>query len=109
VPPHTGPNVLPNTPMLSQLLRHAGSGRIAIRDLVMGVEKTYAELLSDALNLRNVVAESLSPSVKSAIANGEEVFVGVLAAGGYEYAVAVLAIMALGAAIVPMSESDLQD
>jgi len=104
VPPHTGTNILPNTPMLSQLLRHAGNGRLAIRDLNMGVEKTYAELLSDVLHLRNVVDEGLSQPIKAALANREEVFVGVLAAGGYEYAVAVLAVMALGAAIVPMSK-----
>jgi malonyl-CoA/methylmalonyl-CoA synthetase len=90
--------------MLSQLLRHAGNGGLAIRDLNMGIERTYVELLSDVLHLRNIVEAGLSPSIKAALARGEEVFVGVLAAGGYEYAVAVLTVIALGAAIVPMSK-----
>jgi hypothetical protein len=103
VPSHTGANVLPNHPVLSQLLRHASHGRLAIRDLNLGVEKTYSDLLSDVIHLRNVVETILSPSVKAALGNGEEVYIGVLAAGGYEYAVAVLTVMALKAAIVPMS------
>ena len=104
VPQHTGPNVLPNTPMLSQLLRHAYHGRLAIRDLNLGVQKTYADLLSDVLYLRNIVKARLSPGIKKALENGEEVYMGVLAAGGYEYAVGVLTVMALKAAIVPMSK-----
>lgn len=102
-PRHTGPNILPNTPILSQLLRHCHRNRLAIRDLNLGVEKTYSDLMSDVVHLRNVVEARLSPGVKAALENGEEVYIGVLAAGGYEYAVAVLAIMALKAAIVPMS------
>ena len=104
IPRHIGPNILPNTPILSQLLRHCQSNRLAIRDLNLGVEKTYADLLSDVVHLRNVVEARLSPGVKAALVNGEDVYIGVLAAGGYEYAVAVLTIMALKAAIVPMSE-----
>jgi malonyl-CoA/methylmalonyl-CoA synthetase len=103
VPRHTGSNVLPKTPMLSQLLRHAHHGRLAIRDLNLGVERSYGDLLSDVLYLRNLVEARLSPSVKAALENGEEVYIGVLAAGGYEYAVGVLTVMALKAAIVPMS------
>lgn len=105
VPRHAGLNVLPNSPILSQLLRHAHHGRLAIRDLNLGVEKTYSDLLSDVLHLRNVVEARLSSSVKAALED-EEVYIGVLATGGYEYAVAVLTVMALKAAIVPMSKAD---
>ena len=104
VPPHNGSNVLPNHPILSQLLRHASHGRLAIRDLNLGVEKTYSDLISDVIHLRNVVEARLRPKIKVAIDNGGEVYIGVLAAGGYEYAVAVLTVMALKAAIVPMSK-----
>jgi malonyl-CoA/methylmalonyl-CoA synthetase len=105
VPRHVGANVLPNSPILSQLLRHAHYGRLAIRDLNLDVEKTYSDLLSDVLHFRNFVEARLSRSVKTALENGEEVYMGVLAAGGYEYAVAVLTVLALKAAIVPMSKS----
>src|ERR1700709_2068885 len=97
-PQHGGPNILPNTPMLSQILHHAlHPKRIAVRDANTGVEKTYADLLSDFLHLRNHIEARLSPTIKRALENGEEVYVGVLAAGGYEYVVAVLAVMALKA------------
>lgn len=75
---------------------------MAIRDVVAGVEKTYEDLLADALMVRAAVENVLSEDVKSQLANGDEVFVGVLAAGGYEFAVAVVAALALGAAVVPM-------
>jgi malonyl-CoA/methylmalonyl-CoA synthetase len=106
VPPHRGQNMLPNTPMLTQILHHAlKPGRMAIKDLNTGAEKTYAHLLADVLYLRNHIETKLTPSAKKALDDGEEVYIGVLAAGGYEYVVAFLAILALKAAIVPMSKS----
>jgi len=41
VPSHTGPNVLPNSPLFGKLLRHARRERIALRDLGLNIEKTY--------------------------------------------------------------------
>lgn len=41
VPRHNGPNVLPNSPFFGKLLRHARRDRIALRDVGLGVEKTY--------------------------------------------------------------------
>lgn len=107
VPLHRGPNVLPNTPMLSQILHHAlKPGRLAITDLNSGVEKTYAHLLADVLYLRNYIEASLPSATRRKLDNEEDVFIGVLAAGGYEYVVAFLAVMALRGTIVPMSESN---
>ncbi|KAI1616648.1 hypothetical protein EDD36DRAFT_142252 [Exophiala viscosa] len=105
VPSHEGPHVLPNSPFWGKLLRHARRNRTAIRDVDLGVSKTYGQALSDALSLRAVIARSLPRSILDDIARGEEVYIGVLAAGGYEFTVAVLAILALGAAFVPMSVS----
>lgn len=102
VPRHQGPLVLPNSPFFGKLLRHARRGRLAICDVVAGVEKTYEDLLSDALTLRAATEYALSEDVKKELADGKEVFVGVLAAGGYEFAVAVVAALSLGAAVVPM-------
>jgi malonyl-CoA/methylmalonyl-CoA synthetase len=49
--------------------------------------------------------DSLSQEVRQKLDQQEEdVFVGVLSAGGYEFAVAVVAVLALGAAIVPMCQ-----
>jgi malonyl-CoA/methylmalonyl-CoA synthetase len=102
-PRHRGPNIYPNSQLFSRLLRHARRGRIAIRDLNLGIEKTYGQLLADALGLRSVLEESLGPDVIRRIENGEEIYIGLLAAGGYEFAVGLLAVLALGAAVVLMS------
>jgi malonyl-CoA/methylmalonyl-CoA synthetase len=67
------------------------------------VEKTCLELLSDVLACREVIAKSLRAETLSAISRGEEIYIAVLAPGGYEYAVAILAVLALGAAVVPMT------
>ncbi|ETI27264.1 hypothetical protein G647_09947 [Cladophialophora carrionii CBS 160.54] len=103
VPSHLGPNVLPNSPFFSKLLRHARRDRLAIRDVDLGLEKTYTDILSDALCFRAVLEGSLASDTLRALRDGDEVYIGVLAAGGYEFTVAVLAVLAIGAAVVPIS------
>lgn len=104
-PPHHGPNVLPNSPFFTKLLRHASRKRLAVRDHALaGVEKSYADLLSDALALRTVLVDQLSEDVRRDLEEKGEYFVGVLAPGGYEFAVAMVAGLAAGLAVVPMSE-----
>lgn len=103
-PRHRGDHILPNTPFLAQLLRHAHKELLAIRDDSLAIERTYVQLLADALSLRNTIAAKLPHDALAHIDCGREAFIGILAAGGYEYAVAVIAIYALGAAVVPMSE-----
>lgn len=104
VPPHTGNHVLPNSPLFTKLLRHARRNLLAIRDNILKIEKSYGELLSDVLAYRGFLESVLGEEVLQRIENREEVYVGVLAAGGYEFTVALLAVLALGAAVVPMSE-----
>ena len=105
VPPHTGDAILPNSPLFSRLLRfaHRQPPLLAVRDVNLKVEKTYLQLLTDVLALRNAIRATLPPEVLQDLDGGGEVYVGVLMPGGYEYAVAVLAVLALGAAVVPMS------
>ena len=103
------PNTLPNSPLFTRLLRHAHhASRTAIIDLNLPVparqqQKTYATLISDILTFRNCLRRSLRPGDVQAIERGDEVYVAVLAAGGYEWSVAMLGVLALGAAVVPMS------
>ncbi|KAI9369541.1 hypothetical protein BJX61DRAFT_549505 [Aspergillus egyptiacus] len=110
VPPHTGDTVLPNIPFFDKLLRyaHREPPRVAIRDLNAGVEKTYLQLLTDVVALRRKLREILPWSVLKALDRDEEVYVALIAPGGYEYAVAFTAIIALGAAVVPISMLYLQ-
>ncbi|OQU98198.1 AMP-binding enzyme domain-containing protein [Cladophialophora immunda] len=102
VPQHCGDHVLPNSPLFGKLIRHARRGRVALRDRGLGVEKTYGELLDAVLAFRKVVEASLSPDTRARLRRGDEVYIGVLAAGGLEFTVAILAVLALGAAAVPM-------
>ncbi len=50
-----------------------------------------------------MLEDSLAPDVLRILRRGDELYVGVLAAGGYEFAVAMIAALAAGAAVVPMS------
>jgi malonyl-CoA/methylmalonyl-CoA synthetase len=104
-PAHRGINVLPNSPLFGKLIRHARRDRLAVRDLQLGLEKTYGDLLDAVLSFREVVNASLPPATKTALEQGGEVYIGVLAAGGWEFTVAVLTVLALGAAVVPMCKS----
>ncbi|GAB7341285.1 hypothetical protein MBLNU457_7557t1 [Dothideomycetes sp. NU457] len=103
LPSHEGINVLPNTPFFAKLIRHARRNRLAVYDVDMGLKKTYGDILSDALTLRQVIKKQLGSDVLAALRAGREIYVGVLSAGGYEFTVAMLAVLALGAAAVPMT------
>jgi len=105
IPPDVGDRVLPNSPFFNRLIRfaHEDPLPLAIRDLNTNVEKTYLQLLTDVLAVRNKLRQSLTSEAIEDISQGVDTFIGVFAAGGYEYTVAMLAVLALGAAVVPMS------
>ncbi len=103
---HSGPHVFPDLLYFSRLIRLAyKEDLIAVKDLTFGYTASYAQLLTDALHFRNVLRRALNPAVVERIDNSEEVFVNLLGPGGYEFTVAFLALMALGAVIVPICMS----
>jgi malonyl-CoA/methylmalonyl-CoA synthetase len=53
--------------------------------------------------MRNVLLNTLDPDIIRKLEADEEVFINLLATGGYEFAVAFLALMAVGAAVSPLS------
>ncbi|KAF2486637.1 hypothetical protein BDY17DRAFT_308065 [Neohortaea acidophila] len=106
VPRHVGRNIFPGSPFFNRLLRfaHALPPRICVRDDNLGKEFTHIQLLSDVLAFREKVwNDFLTPEVRRQLDNREEVYFAILAAGGYEYTVATVAALAMGAAIVPMT------
>ncbi len=107
LPCHEGPNVLPNSPLFSKLLRYARQNRIAIKDVNLVIEKSYGDLLADALALKVVLEGTLDADTLERLEREKEVYIGILAPGGYEFVVALLAVLAIGAAAVPMSKSSL--
>ncbi|KIW59750.1 hypothetical protein PV05_00021 [Exophiala xenobiotica] len=101
---HQGPNVFPNFYFFSRLVRLSyKTDLIAVTDLTFGYTANYAQFLTDVLNLRNVLRSSLSPEVVARLDRDEEVFVNLLGPAGYEFTVAFLALIALGAVTVPIS------
>ena len=105
VPSHVGNNILPADPLFTRLLALAcqPKQRIVIRDVNTGVEKNSAELLSDILNLRRVLKQSLSQATLDDLQNGKEVYISVVGPGGYDFTVGILAALSLGAGASPFS------
>ena len=110
IPAHRGIKILPNSPLFAKLLRyaHRRPQRHAVRDFNAGVEKTHLQLLTDVISLRRVIESTISHSVRASLQSGEDVYMSILAPGGYEYTVAFLAILAIGAAAVPLSKLHFQ-
>lgn len=55
------------------------------------------------LALRETVLNTLDVATLEALSQREEVYIAVVAAGGYEYTVAMLTVLAMGAAAVPIT------
>lgn len=103
LPQHLGPNVFPNFPVFQRLVMTASqASSIAIDDVTNEVKKTYAELLSDTLHMRNAIWTRLDANTRLRLLQGDQVLLNLIAPGSYEFAVGFLAILALGAIIVPI-------
>lgn len=105
VPKHVGHDILPNHSLFNRLIRfaHHNPPRVCVRDENTGQEATHVQLLSDVVHFRSRIWRNLTPPVREALNGRGEVYLAVLAPGGYEYTVAMLAVLALGAAVVPMT------
>ncbi|KAI6859501.1 acetyl-CoA synthetase-like protein [Hortaea werneckii] len=105
VPKHVGHNILPNHSLFNRLIRfaHHDPPHLCVRDDNTGQEATHVQLLSDVVHFRSRVWRNLTPPVRDVLNRRGEVYIAVLAPGGYEYTVAMLAVLALGAAVVPMT------
>lgn len=105
VPRHVGEHILPCEPLFTRLLNvaHQKPSSVAVRDLNTQIERTYSGLLNDVLSLRSEARKRLSPEINQELDNGDEVYVTVLAPGGYEFVVGVLTALALGAAVNPLN------
>lgn len=102
-PSHVGPLVLPNFPLFLRLAGHASnSNTTAIDDRTNDIQANHLQLLTDCLHVRNTLLASLSEEVQEQLWQGEEVYFILLAPGSYEYAVAFLAILAVGGIVVPI-------
>jgi malonyl-CoA/methylmalonyl-CoA synthetase len=109
MPRHVGPNILPNYNVFIRLLGYGAQSdaraAIAINDVTNGYAATHLQLLTDVLNVRNVLYDSIQEKTRQRLWKGEEVFFNLLGPASYEFAVGFLAILAIGGVIVPICES----
>jgi malonyl-CoA/methylmalonyl-CoA synthetase len=105
-PRHVGPKIFPDFATFHRLLylSYASPDKIIIDDVGAGIQATAAQYLSDILHLRNVLFAKLRPELQQKLLTGGDVYICLMAQGGYEFSVALLAILALGAAAVPMGK-----
>lgn len=93
-------NVLPNDPLFLKLLTLANGKyrhKPIIRDVKLKLERNILSLLGDVVCFKKVIKQSLTCQTLQDLDDGKEVFICICAAGGYEFTVAILATLALGA------------
>ncbi|KAL3468804.1 acetyl-CoA synthetase-like protein [Aspergillus californicus] len=94
----------PGDPFFENLLRNAQLySHVIIADAMLGIQATYKQLLHDVNNLRAAIRQNLLDALLDLDGNirKDEVFFGVLIPGNYEFVVALVASLAMGAAIIP--------
>jgi malonyl-CoA/methylmalonyl-CoA synthetase len=79
------------------------SSHLAVKDITFGFSATYAKQLADVLHLRNALRHTLHPETIASIDQGKNVVMLLLGLCGYEFTVGILALVALGAVVVPIS------
>lgn len=107
LPRHVGSNVFPDFTAFHRLLYlgHLQQDKVLVHDVAAGVKATVGQYLSDILHLRNTIFMRLEPATQRKLLRGGEVYICLMAHGGYEFAVAIFAIVALGAVAVPICKS----
>src|SRR5690348_14857813 len=96
----------PNEPYfrdLAHLTRRLSSTHRIIVDHRVGTSATLAQLFSAILACRAMLAQKMGVSALDCIRQGKECFVATLLPPGYDFIVAPLAALSLGAGLVPLS------
>ncbi|KAL4964047.1 class I adenylate-forming enzyme family protein [Aspergillus stella-maris] len=96
---------VPERPWLTQFYQHCQRDPSArfIRDLESDKEATWAEFLLEVLVHRERLKHQLDSETLQRLQDpNDEVFIAIIAAGGFDYAVLLFAIVTLGAVVVPL-------
>lgn len=99
---------LPDEPHFRQLVHNSQTIQHAIfRDPECLVDAGYDQLLSDILSLKHRLYEALPASSfdEKGMIQEERPYICILAPTGYEFVVAAFAVLAVGAAMVPLGNS----
>ncbi|KAL4748746.1 hypothetical protein BDW72DRAFT_195488 [Aspergillus terricola var. indicus] len=97
---------LPNEPIFKQLLALSGKvNHIVVHDPNNGVDADHTQLLTDLARMRSVLRVSLPRSIfdeAGIFIKEDKPYVFVLSDGNYEFIIAALSILSIGAAVVPL-------
>ncbi|KAH0846872.1 putative AMP-binding enzyme [Fonsecaea pedrosoi] len=96
---------LPGSLLFIQLLNHATQAVATplIKDLTEGIQRSAIQLLSDVVHLRQVIRAALPPAALQQLQDGLPLYLTIVAPGGYQFVVAFLAVLSLGAVASPIS------
>lgn len=102
--------LIANEPFLRELYGRwqTNPHQIIIRDPKANKNATIDELLRDIQSVREQIESTLNAETKSKLDDGnEDVFVAILAEAGYTFVTLFLAVLSLGAVVVPLCSSSL--
>ncbi|EFR03573.1 hypothetical protein MGYG_06570 [Nannizzia gypsea CBS 118893] len=100
---------LPNEPFFRRLLglTQLGDGHVAIDDPYSGTKASYSQFLGDVLATRDAIRHAAPPGMldQRGMIYEQRPYILLLAPCSYRYLVGFFSILALGAAVVPLSVS----
>ncbi|KAJ3519658.1 hypothetical protein NM208_g14036 [Fusarium decemcellulare] len=97
---------LPQDPYLLDFIRLSRTlppDHIIVVDHQTGIQATITELITSVCEYRVRLGNELGTETLAAIRAGKEVFIATILPPGYDFVVAFLAILSLGAGLVPLS------
>jgi len=102
---------LPDIPFFRRLLFLAHEGDYtAINDIENYIQASYSRLLHDTIRYPDKLRELIGPAALDhrGIVSKEKLFIIVLAPGNYEFMVVLCAILAMGAAAIPLGKEPVE-
>ncbi|KAE8151323.1 acetyl-CoA synthetase-like protein [Aspergillus avenaceus] len=103
----------PDNPLFVRLLEtaHKDLNHVVILDPDRGVEVSYGRLLNDILAWRRVIQKQLPREIldSQGMISAKPAYIGLLSSNSYEFIVAILAILAVGGAVMPLRAQSFPD
>ncbi|CAG8260301.1 unnamed protein product [Penicillium salamii] len=107
------PPGLPNDFLFQRVVHvaneHLNSNPVTLRDHQSNQQANHAKLLADVLELQLILFRKLSRDTRKALSVGKDVFILISAPAGYEWLVAFLTVLSLGAVVAPIYETEMTE
>lgn len=100
--------LLPNEPLFTNLLRLASEvNHVIVHDPENGVDANYIQLLTDVLQMHNMLRQSLPKTAfdsAHSLLQESNPYVLILSPGNYGFVVAALSVLSISGAFAPLGE-----